>query len=146
VFTTAQQKYIYLNAYAVDFVTSESIIMSLITGKVMKAQKDWHPADVIAALRKRNTSLRQLAIKYQYSHIQRVLTSPWLAAEQIVAKALGLEPEQIWPTRYANPKERKRAFELTRKVKVTMPRRPPAAETAASSAKPRRAAAAGASQ
>jgi Ner family transcriptional regulator len=130
-----QLQHILAYEHAVDFVRTVFIIMGMSTNRTWKAQKDWHPADVIAALRKRNTSLRQLAIKYQYSHIQRVLTSPWLAAEQIVAKALGVEPEQIWPTRYANPEERQRAFNLTRKIKVTMPCKPPVPETAASSAK-----------
>lgn len=81
-----------------------------------------HPADVVAALRKRNISLRQLAMQHGYSHIQRVLTSPWLAAEQIVAKALEKRPEEVWPSRYINPADRQRAFQLTRKIKVTKPR------------------------
>lgn len=92
------------------------------TNKAAHAQDDWHPADVIAALRKRNLSLRQLAAQHQYSHIQRVLTSPWLAAEQIVAKALDKRPEEIWPSRYLNPADRQRAYRLTRKIKVSKPR------------------------
>lgn len=67
-------------------------------------------------------SLRQLAAQHNYSHIQRVLTSPWLAAEQIVAKALEMKPEQIWPSRYKNPADRLRAFQLTRRYKATKPR------------------------
>lgn len=82
-----------------------------------------HPADVIAALRKQGTSLRKIAIQNDYSHIQRVLTSPWLAAEQLVAKALGTSPEKIWPSRYQNPANRALAFSQTRKIKVTMPRK-----------------------
>lgn len=97
--------------------------MGMSTNATTSTQVDWHPADVIAALRKRNTSLRQLAAQNQYSHIQRVLTSPWLAVEQIVAKALALEPEQIWPSRYRDPESRMRAYQLTRKVKVARPRK-----------------------
>lgn len=96
----------------------------MVTKKTATNQQDWHPADVLAALKKRRRSLRQLAIENGYSHIQRVLTSPWLAAEQIVAKALGVQPSDIWPSRYANPADRQRAFDLTRKIKVTMPRKP----------------------
>lgn len=92
------------------------------TNSTTAAQEDWHPADVLAALRKRNLSLRQLALKHEYTHIDKVLTAPWLAAEQIVAKALGLPPEQIWPSRYSDPAARKRAYQLTRKIKVSMPR------------------------
>lgn len=96
--------------------------MGMSTNPVARAQEDWHPADVIAALRKRNLSLRQLAAQNRYSHIQRVLTSPWLAAEQIVAKALDKKPEEIWPSRYLDPANRQRAYQLTRKIKVTKPR------------------------
>lgn len=81
-----------------------------------------HPADVIAALRKRGTSLRKIAIENGYSHIQRVLTSPWLAAEQLVAKALDKRPEELWPSRYVNPAGRALAFAQTRRIVVTMPR------------------------
>lgn len=92
-----------------------------------------HPADVIAALRKRGTSLRQIALQNDYSHIQRVLTSPWLAAEQLVAKALDMKPEDVWPSRYLNPADRALAFRQTRKITVTMPRkrRQPAQEARA---------------
>ena len=89
----------------------------------LSAAKDMHPADVIAALHKHGTSLRQIAMANQYSHIQRVLTSPWLAAEQMVAKALDKKPEEIWPSRYLDPVSRTRAFQLTRKMVVTMPRK-----------------------
>lgn len=99
-----------------------TIIMGMSTNSAARAHGDWHPADVIAALRKRNLSLRQLAAQHQYSHIQRVLTSPWLAAEQIVAKALDKKPEEIWPSRYLNPADRQRAYQLTRKIKVSKPR------------------------
>lgn len=99
------------------------IIMGMNTNTATHAHEDWHPADVIAALRKRNTSLRQLAIQNDYSHIQRVLTSPWLAAEQIVARALDKKPEDIWPSRYWNPQDRQRAFQLTRKIKLSKPRK-----------------------
>ncbi|OGB01363.1 MAG: transcriptional regulator [Burkholderiales bacterium RIFCSPHIGHO2_12_FULL_61_11] len=91
------------------------------TKKSTSAQEDMHPADVIAALHKRGTSLRKIAIENGYSHIQRVLTSPWLAAEQLVAKALDKKPEDLWPSRYVNPANRALAFQQTRKIAVTMP-------------------------
>lgn len=97
--------------------------MGMSTKKTAQIQGDMHPADVVAALRKQGHSLRQLAKQNGYSHIQRVLTSPWLAAEQIVAKALGVQPQEIWPSRYVNPADRQRAHDLTRKIKVTMPRK-----------------------
>lgn len=90
---------------------------------------DWHAADVKAALEKRGISLRQLAKQYGYVHIARVLKSHWWAAEQIVAKALQVAPEQIWPSRYQDSRERGRS--MTRKpeaVKLAKKRRPRAAQ------------------
>lgn len=89
-----------------------SIIMPMDTHKAHQPS-DWHPADVKAALEKRGVSLRKLAAACGYSHIQRVLVSPWWAAEQIVAEALGLPAASIWPSRYVMP--RTRARKMTRK-------------------------------
>lgn len=77
---------------------------------------DWHAADVKAALEKRGVTLSSLAKKYGYSHIQRVLVSHWWAAEQIVATALGVRAEVIWPTRYVTPRDRGQG--MTRNVKA----------------------------
>lgn len=90
--------------------------MTMDTQKCMP-MTDWHPADVKAALEKRGVSLRQLAHKHGYSHFQRVLTSPWWAAEKIVADALGKDAEEIWPSRYEVP--RTRAQQQTTKITIT---------------------------
>lgn len=90
--------------------------MAMNTQKGM-SHHDWHPADVKAALEKRGISLRKLAHENGYSHFQRVLTTHWWAAEQIVARALGKRAEEIWPSRYTEP--RTRAQHMTRKVRVT---------------------------
>jgi Ner family transcriptional regulator len=97
--------------------------MGMHTNAPTRAQQDWHPADVLAALKKRGVSLRQLAKDHDYSHIDRVLKSPWLAAEKIVADALGMKPSDLWPSRYVNPESRLRAYQLTRKVKLAKPRK-----------------------
>lgn len=72
--------------------------------------KDWHPAQVKAHLEMKGTNLSKLARSHGYAHINEVLHRPWLAAEQIVAKALGVKPQQIWPTRYKLPRDRARAL------------------------------------
>ncbi|HQR98348.1 MULTISPECIES: helix-turn-helix domain-containing protein [unclassified Polaromonas] len=107
----------------VDFLCFVLIIMCMNTNRTTSAQEDMHPADVIAALHKRNLSMRQIAQANGYAHISRVLYGRWLAAEQLVAKALGMKPEDIWPSRYLDPADRARAFQLTRKIKITMPRK-----------------------
>lgn len=76
--------------------------------------KDWHPAQVKAHLEMKGTNLSKLARSHGYAHINEVLHRPWLAAEQIVAKALGIKPQQIWPTRYKLSRDRARA--LTRNI------------------------------
>jgi Ner family transcriptional regulator len=116
-----------------DFRTFKLKIVDMSTNKTKESQEDMHPADVVAALHKRGTSLRKIAHENGYSHIQRVLTRRWLAAEQLVAKALDTSPQALWPSRYLNPLDRALAFRQTRKIAVTMPQapadnaRPPAA-------------------
>ena len=82
---------------------------------------DWHPARVKAALEMADTNLSQLAKKHDYAHINEVLHRPWLAAEKIVASALGLTPQEIWPSRYN--RSRDRAEKLTRNPKAMDKRR-----------------------
>lgn len=105
----------------VDFTPSKLKIVVMSTIKTTPVQEDMHPADVIAALHKRGTSLRKIAQENGYSHIQRVLTRRWLAAEQLVAKALDTSPQALWPSRYLDPLDRALAFRQTRKIAVTMP-------------------------
>jgi Ner family transcriptional regulator len=66
------------------------------------AQTDWHKADIVAALWKRGTSLQRLARINGYAHgsINFALHRPWPKAERIIAGALGLQPQNIWPSRY----------------------------------------------
>jgi Ner family transcriptional regulator len=65
--------------------------------------EDWHPADIVAALRKKQWSLQQLAAVNGYrsrTAIAHALHRPYPKAEGIIAEALGVEPKEIWPTRY----------------------------------------------
>ena len=66
------------------------------------APKDWHPADVIAAVRKAGWSLRQLGLEHGYarSALPFALHKPYPKAEAIIANALGIAPQEIWPSRY----------------------------------------------
>lgn len=63
---------------------------------------DWHPADVIAALRKAGWSLRKLSRHHGYSPgaLGHALHVRWPKAQRLIADALGTKPEEIWPTRY----------------------------------------------
>lgn len=76
--------------------------MSNRTNQKKPAATDWHPADVIAALRKVNWSLRQLSLVNQLKPgtVNKALIQAYPKAEKIIADALGIEPRDIWPTRY----------------------------------------------
>lgn len=65
--------------------------------------QDWHPADVIAAVRKAGWSMRQLAFANGYESstaIAHALRRAYPKAERIIAEALGIQPQEIWPSRY----------------------------------------------
>lgn len=69
----------------------------------MKMKKtDWHKADIIASLRKRGTSLAALSREagLRSSTLANALVKPWPKGELIIAAAIGVPPEEIWPTRY----------------------------------------------
>lgn len=63
---------------------------------------DWHPAEVVAALRMKGWSFRQLSIinGYHTNSLTGVLRRTWPKGEAIVAEAIGVEPQRIWPSRY----------------------------------------------
>ncbi|EME8536691.1 helix-turn-helix domain-containing protein [Salmonella enterica] len=65
-------------------------------------QPDWHPADIIAGLRKRGTSLAAVSRQAGLvsSTLANALTRRWPKGERLIAEALGVAPEQIWPSRY----------------------------------------------
>jgi len=75
--------------------------------------RDWHKADIIAALRKAGWSLSRLALANGYSHrstLSRAMHSPgWPKGEEIIATAIGqgddhpnITPQDIWPSRYSD--------------------------------------------
>ncbi|WP_340617816.1 helix-turn-helix domain-containing protein [Xenorhabdus entomophaga] len=65
-------------------------------------QNDWHQADIIAALRKRGTTLAALSRKsgLSSSTLANVLSRPWPKGEWIIANFLEIHPSEIWPSRY----------------------------------------------
>ncbi len=64
--------------------------------------KDWHRADIRAELEKRGTSLRQLSREAGLSEntLRNTLDRKWPKGEKIIADAIGVSPQVIWPTRY----------------------------------------------
>lgn len=68
------------------------------------AKKDWHPADIIAALHKRGTSMARLSREagLASSTLSNTLTRRWPKGEWLIAIALDVHPSEIWPGRYLN--------------------------------------------
>lgn len=66
---------------------------------------DWHPADVIAALRKKGTTLAAVSRKagLSSSTLANALARPWPKGEWIIAQELEIHPSVIWPSRYIDP-------------------------------------------
>lgn len=65
---------------------------------------DWHPADVLAALKKRGHSLAGLSTSHGYhaTAAGKALKRSWPALEVLIAEAIGVPPQEIWPSRYAS--------------------------------------------
>ena len=76
--------------------------MSTLHGAKKASLQDWHPADIVAALRKQGWSLRRLSAHHGYSPyaLKNALALPWPRGEWLIAEALGTRPERIWPSRY----------------------------------------------
>jgi Ner family transcriptional regulator len=66
---------------------------------------DWHPADVLAALKKRGKTLSGVSRAHGYhaTAAGKALKRPWPALEALIAAELSLTPEDIWPARYPRP-------------------------------------------
>lgn len=75
-------------------------------------QQDWHRADIKASLEKSGWNMAQLSCANGYGRdsIRIALRTPWPKAETIIAAAIGVSPQTIWPTRYrpdGSPKSRR---------------------------------------
>lgn len=70
-------------------------------------QPDWHSADIIAALKKRGTTLSAVSREAGLASttLNNALIRRWPKGERLIAEALGVAPEKIWPSRYHKPPE-----------------------------------------
>ncbi|HAM5328409.1 TPA: transcriptional regulator [Escherichia coli] len=68
---------------------------------------NWHPADIIAGLRKKGTSLAEVSRKagLSSSTLANALSRPWPRGEKLIADALDISPEIIWPSGYFDSKD-----------------------------------------
>lgn len=70
--------------------------------KKREIRKDWHPADIKAALAKAGYTFARVARENGYvsNSPNSVLHKPWSHMERIVAGIIGVEPAEVWPSRY----------------------------------------------
>ncbi|WP_241586595.1 helix-turn-helix domain-containing protein [Rosenbergiella epipactidis] len=70
-----------------------------------KLKNDWHSADIIAALRKKGTSLAAVSRNagLSSSTLANALSRPWPKGEFLIAQAINIHPAEIWPSRYYDP-------------------------------------------
>ncbi len=88
------------------------------------SREDWHPADIVAALRKSGWTLSLLAFEHglkDSSGLSAAMVRSFPLGEKRIADALGLHPMEIWPTRYNADGSRKiagvRALHVTREMR-----------------------------
>ena len=65
--------------------------------------KEWHRADVVAALKRNGWTVRALSRRHKLSEytLYTALDRPYPKGERIIAEALGLNVQDIWPEREA---------------------------------------------
>lgn len=85
----------------ISAVTMSTNMTNLDTSK-KPAPQDWHRADIKAALEKRGLSLARLARLNGYARTSTAsaLHFPWPKMERLIAGAIGIPPQEIWPSRY----------------------------------------------
>ena len=67
-----------------------------------KKRPGWDRHDVVAELRRRKISLAKLGRENDLSPftVKNALDKPYPRGEKIIANAIGVAPEEIWPERY----------------------------------------------
>ncbi|HEN3568658.1 TPA: helix-turn-helix domain-containing protein, partial [Yersinia enterocolitica] len=60
--------------------------------------------EILAAIRKRKGSLSALSRDSGLSSgtLANALTRPWPKGEMIIAEAIGISPQEIWPSRFVD--------------------------------------------
>lgn len=73
-----------------------------ISSNYIDTYMDWHNADIKAELEKRGLTLAGLARMYRIAPttLRTTLVRRYSRGEKIIAKHIGIPPEQIWPSRY----------------------------------------------
>jgi Ner family transcriptional regulator len=78
----------------------------------MTAAVDWHPADILAAIKKQGMTASGLSMKlgYRPSSVGSVINGFTYSerAERLIAREIGVSPQVIWPSRFGADGKRRR--------------------------------------
>jgi Ner family transcriptional regulator len=68
----------------------------------MRSGTNWHKQDIIAAVRKRGTTLNRLSIERGFfrNTLNDACTKRFPRAQQVIADFLGVTRQEIWPEFY----------------------------------------------
>lgn len=84
----------------------------------MDTQKNsgWHRQDIIAAIKKRGHTLVSLSIDNELgpTAVRQALDRSYPKMEAIIANAIGVAPEELWPARYEQRAHRAAQIEKSR--------------------------------
>jgi Ner family transcriptional regulator len=82
-----------------------------------RVRKPWHPADIIAAVRKRGTSLQRLSREHGFSvfTMNKAVRQCFPACHLIIASVIGAPRQTIWPQFYDREGKRLSARERRRR-------------------------------
>ncbi|KFA96220.1 helix-turn-helix domain-containing protein [Vibrio sp. ER1A] len=74
----------------------------------MEIKSDMPSALIVAHLKLNGWSLSKLAQHHGYHRgtLNNALRAPWPKGERLIADALNMEPEEIWPSRYLDAKSK----------------------------------------
>lgn len=77
--------------------------------KVTSDHKAWHPADIMAAVRKRGSSLRRLGVDHGFNPdtFRKALTKQMPGAHQVISRFIGIPVHQLWPQFYGPSGEKR---------------------------------------
>lgn len=92
----------------------------------LKQPRDWHGADIKAALEKSGTNLHRIGREQGYAPTSAydVLRRPMPRLERLISNILGLAPQEIWPTRYDGEGRPLAGLRSVAKSKSMSPQRP----------------------
>lgn len=79
---------------------------------------DWHREEIKCSIRLKGYSIASLsrANGLAGGTLANALARPWPKGEKIIAALLGLDPADIWPSRYAARKEKKHRQTVSQKT------------------------------